>query len=128
MQCQQTLLAQQSHQTFISYCQHGTIFLHWRRVAIYFDYASFKKIVAVMEEPSQELRPQINRLQADDGSIELWMGDVALWLKPVDYLLLLDTMREALRNMPDHIKDFELPSTVESFDLPHSPGSLFNPN
>lgn len=96
MMCQMTVLARLDYQRCVTCCQHGTIYLHWGRFSVYFDVESFKKLLETLEVAVPDVQRRDHHTGQDEaGVIELRLDELALELRPLDFMLLLSVVRSA---------------------------------
>lgn len=122
-----TTLAESSDFRHILQCEHGTIHLTWDLVTLYLNFDEFDRLAALLEqgtrmnEPSRLTEAPCMLVYKEQGYYQLWIRNLAVNLTPIDFLILVDLVRGALRatqepKTPDLVDELSqvLDGTVEA--------------
>jgi hypothetical protein len=104
-------------------CEHETIHLTWDLVTIYLNPTEFEQVAELLEHGSRLATPATLRqphnqlILREKGYYQLWLRNVALNLSPTNFLILVDLVRVALKNL-DRDRPVALPGRVEELPKP----------
>jgi hypothetical protein len=135
--CQKlTPLAQINDYRHIRRCEHGTVHLTWDWVTVHINSTQFAELVDIFKESrkipeSPLLRNGHCRLfhNVEQGYYQFWLGNVAINLSPVDYLIFSDMTHVAGKKLMNSFRTVfpqARPLRYKTQDI--RPGSLFSEN
>ena len=106
-----TPLAQNSDYRHIMRCEHNTYHLTWDWVTVHINSTQFVELVEIVKESrkmpeSPLLRKGHCRLfhDVEKGYYQFWLGNVAINLSPVDYLIFTDMAHVASKKITNSSK------------------------
>lgn len=99
-----TFLAQSGDWRYVAQCEHGTLHLTWGRQTLHLQPKDFLRVARFLEQANpggeSELNDGHNSLRSNRaGHFELWLLEMGLKLSPVDFLILVDIVQVATRQL-----------------------------
>lgn len=99
MDCEHiTIVARADNYRLVSYCDHGCIHINWDLMNLHLRPLEFEPLVCLLQqaamdsEATQLCQDECGIIRQKNGCCQLWIGNVALFFDPTDFLLFVDLM------------------------------------
>lgn len=92
---------------YILRCEHGAIYLTWDLVTVYLNLREFEGLARLLDqgtylaESSKIVEMGCILIYSEQGYYRLWIQNIAISLKPVEFLILADMVRVALKGVQE---------------------------
>jgi len=103
-----TIVVQENKYRFVSYCEHGTIHLHWDFVTFHLYSPNFKSLVDLLKRirtapmiPPISEEKQYKVIRQENNYCQLWLDEASLLLNPTDILHFADLVINAWHSLCD---------------------------
>lgn len=106
-----TVIAQIDERKYISICEHGTLHLVWGMVTLRFRPQDFAYVVHLLEQGLSSTKGQeivcgpVRVKQDENGSFALRIIEIELYLNAVDYPVLVEIAKTALKSLKSVFTD-----------------------
>lgn len=116
MHCEQlTIVIRESRYRFVSYCEHGTIHIHWDFVTFHCYFQDFEHLVQLLKRirtapaiPSITHEGLYKVIRQENNYCQLWLDEVALLLDPADMLRFAALIINARHLLDDQLSQLSM--------------------